>query len=59
MSDQHIEQLIEQLKTARAVPEIARFTACLLQACGVWNMQSVGHELMRHHVTNQIGGLRG
>ncbi len=52
-------QLIEQLKTARTVPEIAHVTAALLQACGVNNFQGVGHELMRLHVTNLIGGIRG
>ncbi len=59
MSDEHIEQLIEKLKTARTGSEIAHVTAALLQACGVNNFQSVGHELARIHVTSLIGGIRG
>ena len=59
MSDQHIEQLIEKLKTARDVPTIARATARLLQACGVNNFQMVGQELARIYVTGVIGGIRG
>ncbi len=59
MSDPHIEQLIEKLKTARTASDLAHVTAALLQACGVHNFQGVGHELMRLHVTNLIGGIRG
>ena len=59
MTPHTIEERIEQLKTARTVPEIARVTAGLLQACGVYNFQGVGHELARIQVTSLIGGIRG
>lgn len=50
-----IEQLIEQLKTAKTVAGIATATAFLLNACGVWNFQAVAHELARISVTSQLG----
>ncbi len=51
------EQLIEELKTARTVPEMARATALLLRACGVFSLQGVGQELARMSVTNDGDGF--
>lgn len=44
-------ELIERLKAAQTIPEIAKATAAILQACGVWNYQGVAHELSRLCVT--------
>ncbi len=46
-----VDQLITQLKEAQTVPEIAKATATLLQACNVFNFQGVAHELSRMCVT--------
>jgi hypothetical protein len=48
-----IEKLIERLKTARTVPEMAQATALVLRACGIWNFQAVAQELARMCV---VGG---
>jgi hypothetical protein len=50
-------ELIEQLKNARTVPQMARATALLLRACGVFNFQAVGHELSRISVTSDCDGF--
>jgi hypothetical protein len=52
-----IDQLIEQLKNATTVPQMARATAALLQACGIFNFQAVAHELARMSVTNDGDGF--
>lgn len=49
--------LIEQLRTAKTVHEIARATAALLRACGVFNFQGVGQELARLAVTADRDGF--
>ena len=48
-----IEQLITQLKEAKTTIEMARATAALLRAAGIFNFQSVAHELCRMSVTDK------
>jgi hypothetical protein len=50
-------ELIEQLTSASTVPQMARATAALLRACGVFNCQLVGQELARMSVTNDRDGF--
>lgn len=50
-------KLMEQLKNAATVPQMAQATAALLRACGVFNFQSVGQELARMSVTNDGDGF--
>jgi hypothetical protein len=52
-----LEPLIEKLKTAQTVPELARATAGLLQAFGVFNFQAVAYELARMSVTSDGDGF--
>jgi len=52
-----IDLLIEKLKTARTVPEMAHTTALLLRACGIFSYQGVGLELARLSVTNDGDGF--
>jgi hypothetical protein len=47
--------LLEQLRTAKTVPEMAKIVAQLLNASGIFNYQGVGQELARISVTSGIG----
>lgn len=51
-------ELVEQLRTAKTVPEMARATAALLRACGVFNHHAIGQELARLSVTADRDGFR-
>ena len=48
-------ELVEQLRTAQTVPEIAKIVARLLNACGLFNYQAIGYELSRIGVTAGLG----
>lgn len=48
-------ELLEQLRTAQTVPEIAKIVAQLLNACGIFGYQQVGNELARMSVTSGLG----
>jgi len=52
----NVEQLIEQLKTAKTPAEMARLTAALLRACGIYNFQGVALEMARICVTSRAMG---
>jgi hypothetical protein len=47
-----IEQLIEQLNTAKTSTDIARATVRLLRACGIYNYDGAAREMVRMAVTN-------
>jgi hypothetical protein len=53
MTEPNPFELVEQLRTATMVPEMARVTAALLRACGVFNHQGIGQELARLSVTSE------
>ena len=38
-------EIVEQLRKAETVPEIAKLVALLLNACGIYGLQQVGQEL--------------
>jgi hypothetical protein len=48
-------ELLEQLRTAKTVPEIAKTVAQLLNASGIFNYQGIGQELARISVTSGMG----
>lgn len=58
MDTPNTNALIEQLSTLTTVPELARATAALLRACGVFNHQGIGQELARLSVTADGDGFR-
>jgi hypothetical protein len=58
MTEPNPFELVEQLRTATTVPEMARVTAALLRACGVFNHQGIGQELARLSVTADRDGFR-
>ena len=55
MTQPTINELVERLRTATTIPEIAGLTARLLRECGVFNLQMVGLELARMSVTGGLG----
>ena len=57
MSEQTDLKLIEQLKKASTVCQMAKATAALLRACGIFNHQGVGQELARLSVTADNDGF--
>lgn len=51
-----INQLIEQLRAAATVPEMARIVALIMREAGIHNFQAIGHELARISVTSRLLG---
>ncbi len=45
-------EFVEQLRTAKDVPAMAKLVARLLNACHIFNYQGIGHELARMSVTS-------
>ena len=52
-------EIVEQLRTAETVPEMARLVALLLNTCGIYGYQQVGYELARMSVTAEREGIIG
>lgn len=48
-------ELVEQLRTAKTVPEMAKIVALLMREAGIYNFQQVGQELARISVTSGLG----
>lgn len=48
-------ELIEQLRTAKTVPDIAKIVVRLMRECGIYNFQPVGYEIARLGVTSGLG----
>jgi hypothetical protein len=44
-------ELVEKLRIAQTIPEIARIVAALLNTVGIFGYQQIGHELARMSVT--------
>jgi 5-carboxymethyl-2-hydroxymuconate isomerase len=51
-------ELLEQLRTAKKVPEMANIVKQLLNASGIFNYQGIGQELARLSVTADGDGFR-
>ena len=50
-----INDLVEQIRTAKTMPEITRAVVLLLRECRVYNLQALGNELARISVTTGLG----
>jgi hypothetical protein len=44
-------ELVEKLRVAQTIPEMARIVAALLNSCGIRAYQQIGYELSRLAVT--------
>ena len=55
MAEPNIEDLVEQLRTAKTVPEMAKIVVRLMRECGIYNFQPVGYEIARLGVTSGLG----
>ncbi len=55
MAEPTTTQLLEQLRTANKAPEMAHIIVLLLNTCGIFNYQQIGHELARISVTSGLG----
>lgn len=47
-----INDLVEQIRTAKTMPEITRAVVLLLRECRIYNFQALGNELARISVTS-------
>lgn len=46
-------ELVEQLRAAATVPEMARIVALIMREAGIYNFQQVAYELARISVTDR------
>jgi hypothetical protein len=44
-------ELVEKLRVAETIPEMARIVAALLNSCGICGYKQIGYELARMSVT--------
>ncbi|HEX3642352.1 MAG TPA: hypothetical protein VHV10_13760 [Ktedonobacteraceae bacterium] len=58
MTQPNTIELVEQLRTASGVLEMAKLVARILNACGIFDQQSIGQELARLAVTADRDGFR-
>jgi hypothetical protein len=55
MAEPTTNELVEQLRTAKTIPEMASILTRLMHECGIYNFQQVGYELARIGVTAGLG----
>jgi len=54
-SDDGINTIVEALRSAETVPQMAQLVAELLHTCGIYGLQQIGQEMSRIAVTSGLG----